>query len=115
MKDWLLLVCDIDPPCAIHIPTFTVKPSFDAVNLLFNPLTTSIILVLEAPEHPTARMYNSSLDKRPRRNPVPTTKLLDTGKFASLSSVGVGIVGHCKKSCQRLEVHFWSRCITDAE
>jgi hypothetical protein len=23
-------------------------------------------------------MYNSSLDKRPRRNPVPTTKLLDT-------------------------------------
>jgi hypothetical protein len=37
------------------------------------------------------------------------------GKFASLSSVGVGIIGRCEKSCQRLKVHLLSFCITDAE
>jgi hypothetical protein len=48
------------------------------------------------------------------RDHAESTHLAD-GKFAGLSSVGVGIVGRCEKLCQRLKVHLLSFCIADAE
>lgn len=48
------------------------------------------------------------------RGHAESTHLADS-KFASLSSVGVRIVGRYEKSCQRLKVHVLSLSITDAE